>query len=70
MKFSEKIKKLRLKSGLSQIELADAVCGSRYSIANFENGTELPDETVYIRLANFFGVSVEYLKNDKRILKK
>ena len=70
MKFQEKIRKLRIKSGLSQIELADALCGSRYSIANFENGTELPDDTMYIKLADFFGVSVKYLKNDNKILKK
>lgn len=44
---ASEFKELRVKSGLTQAQLADKMCCSARTIRNFENGTgSLPDRAV------------------------
>ena len=57
-----RIKELRQKNKLSQIELANKIKASNQAISAYENGTREPKEPTWQALANFFNVSVDYLK--------
>ena len=57
-----RIKKLRQKNKLSQIELANKIKASNQAISAYENGSREPKEPTWQALANFFNVSVDYLK--------
>ena len=59
--FAEKIKNLRLKSKLSQQQLAGKLFVDRSSIANWENGRRMPDAILISRLAKCLGVDVAEL---------
>lgn len=67
-----RIKELRKARGLSQIELANKVHASNQAISAYESGTREPKESMWQALANFFNVSVPYLKgtDDKTVIKK
>ena len=70
--FGLRLRELREKKRLSQQQLADWLGLTRSSISNYENNTQtLPADTL-VRLADIYGVSVDYLlgvKNDrKRVL--
>lgn len=55
------IKKLRTEKKLSQQKLADQMKVSRSTVAMWETNQSTPDAETYKRLADFFGVSVDYL---------
>lgn len=57
-----KIRKFRKEKGLSQKELADAIGVSFQSISFFERGDKNPSIENWIKLANFFNVSVPELQ--------
>ncbi len=57
----EKIRALRLARGIRQEELGRRIGASKQSVSNWENGNILPSIDVLIRLADFFGVSTDYL---------
>ena len=57
-----RIKELRQENKLSQIELANKVHASNQAISAYESGTREPKEPMWQALANFFNVSVDYLK--------
>lgn len=57
-----RIKELRQKNKLSQIELANKIKASNQAISTYENGSREPKEPTWQALANFFNVSVDYLK--------
>ena len=57
-----RIKELRQKNKLSQIELANKIKASNQAISAYENGSREPKEPTWQALANFFNVSVDYLK--------
>ncbi len=65
MQFSEKIKELRLKKGISQAELAEKIFVSRSAVAKWENGLGLPSEESLKLLAEFFEVGIDELYSDK-----
>ena len=56
-----RLKDLRLKRGLKQSELADILHVKQNTISNWENGKTEINNTDAIKLAEFFGVSVDYL---------
>ena len=55
------LKKLRLKKGISQQQLADVVGTSQQSINKYENHNIEPDIAMLISFADFFQTSVDYL---------
>ena len=57
-----RIKELRQKNKISQIELANKIKASNQAISAYENGSREPKEPTWQALANFFNVSVDYLK--------
>ena len=60
MTFGERLKKLRTDIGLKQSAVADALNISVQRISLYENGRE-PDYETLIKLAEYFGVLVDYL---------
>ena len=66
--FAERIRELRLERGLSQEALGAVVGVKRYSIYSYENGRNYPEMRGLIALADYFGVSMDYLagRTDKR----
>ena len=61
MKLSEKILSLRTARGLSQGDLAEKLEVSRQSVSKWETGQSVPDLDKIVRLAEFFGVTTDYL---------
>ncbi|MEB3059209.1 helix-turn-helix transcriptional regulator [Parvimonas sp. D9] len=59
--FSEKLKMLRLKKGLTQEELAKEIGVGVSAISMYEQGNRIPRDEIKIRLAKFFEESVEYI---------
>lgn len=55
------LKALRTAQGLSQRALADFVKVSQQSINLYENRDTEPDIAVLTRIADYFGVSIDYL---------
>ena len=61
IKIGEKIKKLRKEHDVTQEKLADYLGISYQAVSKWENGAALPDITLVVPLANFFGVSADEL---------
>ena len=61
MKFSERLKELRIEKNLSQMELAKKTDISQSAIAKWELGKTEPSASALLTLSLFFDVSVDYL---------
>lgn len=62
MQFAQRLKELRGKRGLTQLELSKAIDISNRVLCYYETGDRFPkDEQLLIRIADFFGVSLDYL---------
>ena len=61
LKIGEKIKELRKAQDVTQEKLADYLNISYQAVSKWENGLALPDITLVPQLANFFGVTCDYL---------
>ena len=59
--FAERIKELRLARGMSQDALGKVVGVKKYSISGYENGKNFPEVPGLMGLADYFGVSTDYL---------
>ena len=59
--FSETLKKIRMKKGLSQQTLAEKMFVTRPTVARWESGSRLPDAVTITRLAEILGVDVNFL---------
>ena len=57
-----RIKELRQENKFSQIELANKVHASNQAISAYESETREPKEPMWQALADFFNVSVDYLR--------
>lgn len=55
------LKKLRKSKKLTQDELADLLCVSRSAISLYETGRREPDCAMLSKMADVFGVSVDFL---------
>lgn len=58
-----KIRKLRTARGLNQVEVAAAVSLSRGAYAMIETGADTPGREAEIKIADFFGVSLDWLED-------
>ena len=56
-----RIKDLREDRDLRQLDVAQAVGIDQRSLSNYETGKTNPDSETVIKLANFFGVTCDYL---------
>lgn len=59
--FSERLKELRLKKGLTQTELGEKVGVKQNTFTNWENGKREPSFENLIKLADLFEVSLDCL---------
>ena len=59
--FGIRLKKLRKYKNLSQVQLAKDLCVSRSCISNYERGYRYPDYEMIKRIAEYFGVLIDYL---------
>lgn len=55
------IKELRTKANLTQTQLADELHVAQSTLALWENGNRQPSHEILIKLADYFGVSVDEL---------
>ena len=59
--YGSKIRELRKEKGISQSELAKVIHVSQQTITAWENGKAEPSSSYIASIANFFGVSTDYL---------
>ncbi|MBP3239118.1 MAG: D-aminoacyl-tRNA deacylase [Oribacterium sp.] len=57
----KRIRYLREKAGITQQKLAEIVGVSSVHISNVETGTALPGVEVVVRMANYFGVTTDWI---------
>lgn len=55
------LKKLRAISGKTQQQVADETNLTQFTYSNYENGKTQPDLQTIIKLADYFGCSIDYL---------
>lgn len=65
-----RLRELRIKSGLTQNEIATKLGVSGQTILNWENGIYEPKISQLIQLADLFNVSIDYLVERKGNQKK
>ena len=71
MAFNKKMQKLRIKRGLSQQDLANAIGVTRSSVANCESGNRRPSFENLIKIADYFNVTCdELIREEKTNVKK
>lgn len=56
-----RLKEIRFEKGLSQCDVAQGIKTGQSNIGRWENGDVLPSADFIIKLADFFGVSTDYL---------
>ena len=64
MTFGEKLQDLRRKGAMSQDVLAEKLEVSRQAVSKWERDEAMPETEKIIRIANLFGVSIDYLLLD------
>ena len=60
---SVNLKKLRKERGISQQQLARKLNITRTCLANYETGARQPDNSMLVRIADVFHVTVDFLVN-------
>ena len=67
-KLAENLKRLRSQRGITQKKLADYLHCSLGTVSNYENGVHEPDYETLSLIADFYGVSLDYLigKSDRQ----
>ena len=66
MKFSDKVKYLRIKLGYTQLELAELTNITQPALQAYEAGKAKPLKNTAIQLAKVLGVNVDDLMNDEK----
>ena len=56
-----RIKELRTEKNISQAELGRAIGVERSTVCQYEKGSRMPDNSTLIKIADYFGVSIDYL---------
>ena len=67
---NENIKRLRIAQGLNQVEFAKILCVTKQCVSNWENDNVVPSIDMLCKIADFFGVSTDYLlgRSEERVL--
>ncbi len=61
MLFGERLKKLRLEKGLTLDDVSDIFDLTKTAISYYENGKRFPKMNTLRKMADFYGVSYDYL---------
>jgi transcriptional regulator with XRE-family HTH domain len=66
--FSERLIQLRKSKGISQIAFAKEIGVSPRTYQDYEYGAREPQVSIFVRIADFYGVSLDYLagRSDER----
>lgn len=59
------LRTIRKSKGLSQAKMAEILCISPQAYSNYETGKRKPSSETLIKIANLYGVSVDYLLGKK-----
>lgn len=62
LRHHNRIKKLRNEAGMTLKQLGDKLDIRDNTLSQYENEKRYPDEKIWIKLAEYFDVSVQYLK--------
>ena len=57
----KRVRELRVKKGLSQQDLGNAIGVTKVSVCGYESGTRIPNLEKLIKLADTLGTSTDYL---------
>lgn len=57
----DRLRNLRVQKGVNQDQAAEACGMSRIALARYETGTRVPRAEMVSRLADYYGVSVDYI---------
>lgn len=70
--FGKKLKELRLEKKINQSELGEIIGISPSTVGMYERDQRFPDKDILGKLADYFGVTVDYLlgRTDERNLHK
>ena len=69
MEIGGKLKEFRMKSNLTQEQVAEELFVSRQTVSNWENEKSYPDIISIIKLSDLYSVSLdELLKGDKKMI--
>lgn len=69
MKIGKKLKEARIKSKLTQEQVAEQLLVSRQTVSNWENEKSYPDIISAVKLSDLYSVSLdELLKGDEKML--
>ncbi|WP_195283547.1 helix-turn-helix domain-containing protein [Harryflintia acetispora] len=58
---ADRLKELRTEKGLSQRALAEEIPVAKQTVSGYEKQGNVPDIEILMRIADYFGVSVDYL---------
>ncbi|MBE7079487.1 MAG: helix-turn-helix transcriptional regulator [Clostridiales bacterium] len=61
MKFSTRLKELRIEKDMTQADLAKEIGYSQRAVSKWELGKTEPTASALIKLSEFFGETVQYL---------
>ena len=64
--FGSQLKKLRKNNKITQKELAKILGLAQTTIANYENNSRFPNQETLIEIADYFGVTLDYLIKGKK----
>lgn len=64
--FADSFKKLRIRSGLTQEELAEKLGKAKSTISMYENGNREPDYETLEEIADYFNVDINTLVDSKQ----
>lgn len=59
--FNDRLKKLRLEKGLTQKQLSTETNLSERGVQNYESGERKPTFEIFLSLAEYFQMSLDYL---------
>ncbi len=59
--FAEKLKEIRRRDGITQLQAAKILGVSLGAVGNWESGKRTPDAEMLVQIADTFGVTVDYL---------
>ena len=65
MTLAQRLEELRMQKGLSRPALAAAVGFPRMTVEKFETGRQTPSQEQQRKLADYFGVSLAYLRGEQ-----
>ena len=67
LKFAERLRKYRRDRDMTQEELAQKIGISPQSVSKWERDEGLPDVTMLPKLAGYFGVSIDAVRDEERM---